>query len=116
MARNILFDFDPIKDGSWNIAPFHGDYMIKPRKSSPVDPYELMPRYPGNTGDPEAAPPKPNSRALTGLDGFWPGRLDIADLSSKISQHGLTQPIAEEFNISDTPKGRYHIGLERHQV
>ncbi len=91
MARNILFDFDPIKDGSWNMAPFHGDYVVKPRKSSPIDPYELMPSYPDPGSDPEAAPPKPRTRALAGLDGFGAGKLDIAGLSSKMSQHGLNR-------------------------
>ena len=46
MKRNILFDFDPIKDGTWNMTPFHSDYVPPKRKFSNIDPYELMPVYP----------------------------------------------------------------------
>ncbi len=92
MARNILFDFDPIKDGSWNMAPFHGDYVVKPRKSSPIDPYELMPSYPDPGSDPEAAPPKPRTRALAGLDGVR-GRANwtLPVCPRRWSQHGLNR-------------------------
>jgi hypothetical protein len=64
--RNILQDFDPIKDANWNMEPFHSDYVVPKRKSRIVDPYEMMPVYPRFDDNPEDGPRKPKTRALTG--------------------------------------------------
>ena len=62
-----------------------------------------MPVYRDVTADPSAPPPKPITRALTGLDGFGTEKLDMYDMAKRISDHGLTQPIAEEYQIADEP-------------
>ncbi|MDP6833444.1 MAG: hypothetical protein QF512_21005 [Alphaproteobacteria bacterium] len=94
MKRDLRFDFDPIKDGTWNMAPFHSDYVPPQRKSSPIDPYELMPVYPAYDADPAAPLPKPKTRAVTGLDEFGEGKREMMDLVHQTSDYGLTQSIA----------------------
>ncbi|MDP6687881.1 MAG: hypothetical protein QF384_00125 [Alphaproteobacteria bacterium] len=103
MKKDLILDYDPIKDGSWNLSPFHSDYVTPRRKSSVIDPFELMPAYPDFDAAPDAPPPTPKTRALSGLDDFGTEKLDMYDLVHKSSDHGLPMPVVEEFQIANEP-------------